>query len=196
MERTFFRLVHLVTFYDIPPALVINMDQTGVLVLMTWKKTYHKKGERQIEIQAKDEKRAYTLCVASTADGEFLPFQQIWSGKTKKSTPSKEAPGYDEAINSGFDFAYSQSKSNSHYSTCKTMREWMTNILKPYIEGYTKQHDLPSDQKAILYIDCYPVHTGEEFRSYVFQDFPNIFLVFVPANCTGIGQPADVGLQR
>ncbi|KAK1226816.1 hypothetical protein PQX77_010198 [Marasmius sp. AFHP31] len=196
MERTFFRLVHLVTFYDIPPALVINMDQTGILVLMTWKKTYHKKGERQVDIQGKDEKRAYTLCVASTADGDFLPFQQVWSGKTKKSTPSKEAPGFDEAISAGFDFTCSQSKANSHYSTLKTMREWMTNILKPYVECYTMEHNLPSDQKTILYIDCYPVHTGEEFRTYVFRDFPNIFLIFVPANCTGIGQPADVGLQR
>ena len=67
---------------------------------------------------------------------------------------------------------------------------------------------------AIVYLDCYPVHTGEAFRCYVWQKFPYIILCFVPANCTpvfhskqncqctdvtrsGTGkmQPADVGLN-
>ena len=86
-------------------------------------------------------------------------------------------------------------------------------ILKPYIACYIGMHKLPDDQKAILYLDCYPVHIGQEFLHYVFEEFPNIFLVFVPANCelwsihfaalvdkhfagTGIFQPADVGLQH
>ncbi len=72
----------------------------------------------------------------------------------------------------------------------------MINILKPYIEEKIAVNHLPSDQRAILLIDCYPVHTGLEFRTYVWAEFPNIFLIFVPANCTGIFQPADVGLQR
>jgi hypothetical protein len=92
----------------------------------------------------------------------------------------------------------------------------MEQILRPYITEAIEadpelQHD--PDQKAILLLDCYPVHTGEEFRKYVQQEFPNVFLVYVPANCpcgclvssfpwltlllgTGIFQPADVGLQR
>ncbi len=28
-ERALFRIVHLITFYDIPASLIINMDQTG-----------------------------------------------------------------------------------------------------------------------------------------------------------------------
>ena len=87
--------------------------------------------------------------------------------------------------------------------------------MRPYITEAIEadpelQHD--PDQKTILLLDCYPVHTGEEFRKYVQQQFPNVFLVYVPANCscgfvfasvvltpllgTGIFQPADVGLQR
>jgi len=88
----------------------------------------------------------------------------------------------------------------------------MENILKPYIAEQIELKQLPEDQKAILYIDCYPVHTGEEFHTFVFQEYPNIFLIFVSANCklpatalivnidpmigTGIFQPADVGIQR
>ena len=62
----------------------------------------------------------------------------------------------------------------------------MEKILEPYIIETIEtdpelQHD--TDQKAILLIDCYPVHTGEDFRAYVRQRFPNVFLLFVPANC-------------
>ncbi|EEB97191.1 hypothetical protein MPER_03541 [Moniliophthora perniciosa FA553] len=127
------------------------MDQTGILILMFWKKTYHQKGERQVDIQGMDEKRAYTLCVASTADGDFLPLQQVWGGMTKRVTPAKEAKGYNEAIAAGFDFTFAQSKkANSHYSMLKTMKEWMERILKPYIERYVADHKLPPDQKSIL----------------------------------------------
>ena len=43
-ERTLFCLVHLINLYDIPPGLVINMDQTGVIILMSKKRTYEQKG--------------------------------------------------------------------------------------------------------------------------------------------------------
>ena len=82
-ERALFRLVHLIFYYDIPPHLLINMDQTGILMLMSKNKTYAEKGSRQVDIAGKDEKRAYTLCVATTPSGNILPFQQVWSGETR-----------------------------------------------------------------------------------------------------------------
>lgn len=72
----------------------------------------------------------------------------------------------------------------------------MTKVLRPYIMQTIEAQNLPADQRAILYLDCYPVHLGLKFRTFVWSKFPNIFLIFVPANCTGIFQPADVGLQR
>jgi hypothetical protein len=42
LERTLFRIVHLINFYDIPPGLIVNMDQTGVIILMAKNKTYAK----------------------------------------------------------------------------------------------------------------------------------------------------------
>ena len=75
----------------------------------------------------------------------------------------------------------------------------MTEILMPYIRATIEadpELQVDQNQKAILLLDCYPVHIGEEFRTYVRETFPNVFLLFIPANCTGIFQPADVGLQR
>jgi hypothetical protein len=72
----------------------------------------------------KDEKRAYTLLVASTADGDFLPFQQVWSSASDHSLPLQRAPQMQDAIDRGFNFAFAKSaKKTSHFSTLKTMKE-------------------------------------------------------------------------
>ena len=122
--HAFFRLVHLMKHRNIPPKLVIFMDQTGKYLMGTKDKTYNKRGSKQIDLAAKDEKRAYTLCVSTTANGDVLPFQQVWSGKTRSSLPKDDADGMSEAKELGFDFACAASdKKTSHFSTLKTMKE-------------------------------------------------------------------------
>jgi hypothetical protein len=197
-ERTFFRIVYAMKWETVPPKLVVNMDQMGVYVLPNNALTYNKIGEKQVDVVAKDEKRAFTLCVASTPSGTLLPFQQIWGGKTAGVLPTMDAARMEEALDRGFVFSAASSEKNprSHFSTLKTMKEWVENIMVPYVRRIVEEDGLEDDQKAILLLDAYPVHTGEAFRAYVFEDHPNIVLLFIPANCTGIFQPADVGLQR
>ena len=73
---------------------------------------------------AKDEKRAFTHLVASTADGDFLPFQQVWAGASVQSLPSQNAPRMQDALDRGFNFVFAKSnKKTSHFSTLKTMKE-------------------------------------------------------------------------
>jgi hypothetical protein len=90
----------------------------------------------------------------------------------------------------------------------------MEQVYEPFVRQKVAENSLPKDQKSILYIDCYPVHLGEQFQNYLTTNHPNVFLVYVPANCakipfesshlhspntpsgTGLFQPADVGLQR
>jgi hypothetical protein len=61
--------------------------------------------------------------------------------------------------------------------------QWIKNILVPYRQSVIETDDLDNDQMAIVYLDCYPVHTGEEFHYYVWEKHPYIILYFVPANC-------------
>ncbi|THU77490.1 hypothetical protein K435DRAFT_877776 [Dendrothele bispora CBS 962.96] len=76
------------------------------------------------------------------------------------------------------------------------MKEWLANVIQPYITRVIEEDpDLDDDQMSILFIDAYPVHTSEEFRTMIFKEYPRIILIFVPQNCTGKFQPADVGLQ-
>ncbi len=104
-----------------------------------------------------------------------------------------------DALKHGFHFvsAASVTSPRSHFSTFKTMQEWILHILIPYYEGVLESNpDLPVDQKCILFIDIYPVHMSKDFTCYVYDHHPFIILIFVPGNCTGAFQPADVGLQR
>ncbi|KAN0091452.1 hypothetical protein V8E55_005018, partial [Tylopilus felleus] len=144
-EESFFRLVYIMKWYDVPPKLLIGFDQIGNYVLPSSGTTFAERGSRQVDIIAKDEKRAYMLLVASTPEGTFLPFQQ-----------------------------------------------WVEHIVEPYHRQVIEADpDLNENQVSIIYLDCYPVHTSEDFRSYIFEEFPCVILCFVPAGCTGIFQPAD-----
>ncbi|KAJ3514067.1 hypothetical protein NLJ89_g2589 [Agrocybe chaxingu] len=197
-ERAFFRIVYAMKWENIPPKLVINVDQMGMYVLPSNSRTFHDKGASQVDAVGKDEKRAYTVLVASTPTGDILPFQQVWAGKTNASLPRQNSPGMAEAKEFGFHFAVAASQSNprSHFSTLKTMIEWIEKVMIPWVQHVIEVDGLNEDQKAVLYIDCYPVHAGEPFKTYVYTKQPNIIICFVPRNCTPVFQPADVGLQR
>ena len=100
------------------------MDQTGVYVIPGDNFTYEERGKKQVVLVGKDEKRAYTLVVATSCDGDILPFQQVWGGATIRSCPSDDANGIEEARNLSFDFTFANSpKRGSHFSTLKTMKE-------------------------------------------------------------------------
>jgi len=58
------------------------------------------------------------------------------------------------------------------------------NILVPWRKLVIESDpDLDDDDMVIVYLDCYPVHMGEDFRFYVLDTHPYIILCFVPANC-------------
>jgi hypothetical protein len=102
----------------------VNFDQIGNHILPSNGCTFNDRGAEQVDIVAKDEKCAFTLLVASTADGDFLPFQQVWARASERSLPSKNAPRMQDALERGFDFAFVKSdKKTRHFSTLKTMKE-------------------------------------------------------------------------
>ena len=120
----------------------MNFDQIGVYILPSNSITFEQCGSKQGDMLAKDEKHAYTLLVASSADGDFLSFQQVWAGTTEQSLPSAHAACMDEACERGFDFTFVKSEKNkgSHYSTLKTMKE--VCLLWLYPNHYLSFHHL------------------------------------------------------
>ncbi|PBK90520.1 hypothetical protein ARMGADRAFT_1032525 [Armillaria gallica] len=74
-EWAFFRIIYAMKWFNISP-------EVGVWVLPNNSYTFHEKGAWQVDVVAKDEKQCYTALTASMASRTFLPFQQVWAGKT------------------------------------------------------------------------------------------------------------------
>ncbi|KAG9118568.1 hypothetical protein FRC07_006863 [Ceratobasidium sp. 392] len=194
----FLRISRTLIRYNIKsPRLVVNADQTGILLFPVGNKTWELRGSKQVKSICHDEKRQYTLVVASSCGGDILPFQSVWGGTTDASLPSADAARRKEADELGFQFAHGDTR---HWSSLHTTKEWVVGTLVPYLDRVREEENLPPNAKAILYIDCWPVNisksTPESFLPWMAKHYPDIEVLFCPAGCTGEFQPADTMLQR
>jgi hypothetical protein len=175
------------------PAFFTNIDQTNVVFQSSTSSTFEEKGSKQVAVVGKEEKRAFTTLIGITGIGDLLGFQSIYSGKTSRSLPQRSSLLYEEALSLGIMFEFS--KTDTYWSTLELMCKYVTEILVPY---WTKQKELvgaPPDQECILLLDVWTVHWSIAFRTWLDRTFPWIHYIFVPAGCTGVAQPCDVGIQ-
>ena len=187
-------LTSTISEFDIPSCLIVNSDQTGAQYSAGGEETYDKIGSKQVEVIGMDEKRSFTLMVGISMSGEVLPFQVVYAGKTHRSLPTSIAPGYTKATKE-LKFRFESSGNESHWSTMKTMESYVTEILGPYFELHRQQLGQPN-KLCISQIDCWSVHKSLEFRTWMQKYYPWIRIHYVPANCTGLFQPCDVGIQH
>ncbi|QRV79944.1 DDE superfamily endonuclease [Ceratobasidium sp. AG-Ba] len=169
-----------ITLNSVPPELVINADQTDIQGLA-----------KQIAAIGKGKKQQFTLMVAVASSGDILPFQAIFKGKTKNSLPSERTREDGKLV--GFQFTPGGEK---HWSTLATMKEWVDECVVPYANRKRQELGRLPTQKAILILDCWSVHKGEEFLTWMKASHPLIILVFVPAGCTSVAQPCDTRINR
>jgi hypothetical protein len=182
------RVAYFMQIFSVHPSLIVNMDQTGVHLAPADIRTYEQAGTKQVKVIGADDKRQITACVASSLDGDLLPLQLIFQGKTDACHP----PTTDSAKATHTHITHSE----NHWSNQQTMRQWIESVLMPYAERQIAARSLPPASKLILVLDVWAVHKSEEFRMYLRTHHPRIHLVFVPANCTSQLQVADVVLQR
>ena len=182
------RIAYFMQLYKVHPSLVVNMDQTGVHLAPVDNKTYNTRGGKDVKLIGADDKRQITACLASSLDGDLLPLQLIFQGKTVACHP---------AASDASQAAYVHiTHSENHWSNQETMRQYITEVLMPYADRRILEHTLPADSHVILVLDVWAVHKSEEFRLFLRTHHPRIHLVFVPPNCTSHLQVADVMLQR
>ncbi|TFK81826.1 hypothetical protein K466DRAFT_449595, partial [Polyporus arcularius HHB13444] len=183
-RKAILRLVHDIKEYDIPSSLFVNTDQTQMVYAQGTKLTWAPTGSKQVPVTGKEEKRAVTLCVSVSNDGKLLPFQAVYQGQTKASTPAASASFYKETCDAGMRFEYGTA--SSYWSNQRTMRTLVTDIIAPYFDRMRREADppLPPMQKALWQIDVWSVHRSEEFRTWMRTEHPNILLHFVPGGCT------------
>lgn len=175
------------------PDLVINFDQTQVVVADNSARTLDVEGSTQVSVTSKEEKRAWTAVMGVSAAGHVLPTQVIMKGSTDRSLPSRTSPLYDEAIKSGMVFSFNP---KNHWSSLVLMEVYFERIIVPFLVQRKKDLGYDDDQECIVLLDCWSLHRGREFRQLVRTRWPWIRLRYIPGGTTGLAQPCDVGIQR
>jgi hypothetical protein len=187
------RLVHDIKEHDIPTEIHINMDQAQGVYAQGCNFTWAQTGSKQVSVVGAEEKRVMTIVVSVSSSGMLLPFQAVYEGKSSVSCPKKSANRHAEATAAGFRFKYSGNQ--TYWSTQKTMRSLIDDIIAPYFSEQKQKLGLPKTQKSIWQIHTWSVHWSQEFRDWMKKAYPNIILHYVPAGCTGVVQPCDVSIQ-
>ena len=194
LKRAFLRIAWVVKDEQIPSALIVNSDQTQVVLAQGCHMTYASSGATQVATVGAEEKRALTIFPSVTNDGKLLPIQAIHKGQSGKSLPSPTARSRYKSDQAGFLFEVS--KTTTYWSTIATMQNFVNVTLAPYFDNVRKDLGLDQDHMALWLIDCWSVHRSKEFLDWMASKHPLIIVIFIPAGMTGLFQPCDVGLQR
>jgi hypothetical protein len=125
--------VYLIKEHDIPAALFVNADQTQLVYAPGDKMTWVQEGAKQIRVVGLEEKRALTVMVGASCDGEAVPPQSIYTSKSARSLASKTAKGYQEATDAGLTFV--SSMSTTYWSNQHTMKLYVNENLVPSLKN-------------------------------------------------------------
>jgi hypothetical protein len=177
------------------PCFIINWDQTAVLLMQSSHYTYHERKQKQVPMVGKEEKRQITAVVASTLGGDLLPMQLIFKGQDKDRTKQKAVPALNE-LTVRRTAGWHLTQTYNHWSSLQSMKDYITRIIRPWVNGKGRELKFKESPHCVLILDCWAVHTSVEFRVWMKANYPKYHLVYVPAGCTGVAQPADVILQR
>lgn len=180
VEKTYFySIVKKIEDHEIPHSMVINLDQTPTKYVPGCNKTLAERGSKSVPIAGATDKRMITATFAITLDGDFLPIQLIYKGKTTKSIPPVSFPP-----------EFLVSANEKHYSNEKEALRMLEHIIIPYVERQRSLLDLEFNHPALLIMDVFKGQTTESVRDLLKEN--NIILEKVPANLTYLFQPLDV----
>ena len=119
----------MVSEHNIPPSLIINIDQTPLSYVNTGKYTFSFKGAKNIPIKGVDDKRQITATFAVSCIGELLPIQLIYAEKTERSLPKYSFPT-----------SFSVTFTENHWSNTEKYVKFFKEIIFPYLKD-TKQNE-------------------------------------------------------
>ena len=184
-KATYMRIgAELIHRYNVPPELVINGDETEVLLVNRARTTRSAQGVKRVKILGMgDDKAQITTTIFVTESGDVLPYQMIFSGKTVRCHPSSRKP--DDCL---------WTHTESHWQSVKTYLEVIEKIIVPYKNSAIQKLRLPSNQVTILKHDLHFTHKDAAVLKYLKDNF--IAPLFVPAACTDAMQECDVVVNK
>ena len=154
---------------DIPPELVFNWDQTAISIVPGSSWTMEMKGSKRVEIVGVSDKRQITAVFCGTLAGEFLPPQLIYQGKTTACLPQHKFPS-----------DWHVTCMPNHWSNEEKMKEYLKEIIIPYVERKRKDLQFISNHPALALFDVFKGQQTDDIAAILEEN--NIIVVPIPAN--------------
>ena len=176
------QVVSMVKCHKIPTSLVINLDQTGLNIVPSGEWTMEREGSKRVELAGLGDKRQITATFAVTLNGQFLPMQLLYQGKTSCCHPRFNFP-------CEFDVFHTP----NHWANEDTCIRFTENILMPYITKVREELGSPN-QPALLIMDKFRGQMTNPVQENL-EDH-KILVVAVPAGTTDKLQPLDLSVNK
>ena len=139
-EEFLLKIKNVVSMDEIPKELIFNFDQTGIQYIPVSLWTMEQAGVKHVEIVAKYDKRQITTVFAASYTGEFLPPQLVYvPRKTYRCLPKFQFPP-----------EWNITFSPNHWSNEHTMKEYLEQIILPYVNKKREDLKLAENYSALL----------------------------------------------
>lgn len=157
--------------YDIPSALVINIDQTSLKYVPAGNETITGRGEHSVKTEWSANKRLITRKISISFDGIFLTVQLIYGSKTTQSLPRFDFPK-----------GVSISTNPKQFSNTDKLLMFLKYVIKIYVIKQKQILKCSTDQKALAIMDVF----AGQMKTAVLDAFrkANMCIVNIPANMT------------
>ena len=172
-----------VVMEEIPSELILNWDQTGLNIVPASHWTLEQKGARRAELIGVNDKRQITAVFCGSLSGDFLPLQVIYQGKTPRCHPRYQFP-----------LDWDVSHTPTHWSNEETMKEYLYQILFPYVDRVREDLELDDDHPALAIFDNFSAQVTPNIMQLLAKH--NIHVVTLPPNCTNRLQPMDLTVNK
>jgi hypothetical protein len=144
----------------VPANLVINLYQTGLNTVPSGEWTMEREGSKTVGLAGLEDKRQITTTFATMLDGQFLPIQLLYKGKTNRYHPKFTFP--------------------RHWANGETCIRFKECILKPYVTRIREEMGSP-DQPALLIMDKFRGQMNTEVQENLKE---SKILVVAGPSCT------------
>jgi len=174
---------NIVQMDEVPPELIVNWEHTGINYIPVSSWIMEKVGAKRVDIIGKDDKRQLTTVLGCSLSGDFLPPQLIYQGKTTKCLPHYLFPN-------GWHITYT----DNHWANGSTSRQYIINILLPYLRKKRAELKLLPNHRALVLFDNFKGECTPEMLKFL--DENDISVVLIPPNCTDRLQPLDISVNK
>lgn len=183
MQSKYFLDFAKVRIEHLPDGCVSNMDETPVPFYYGGTSTLEKKGTRTVHMHAVGEKMRATLFVAIDKSGEMMSPFLVFKGTPNGRIEKKELVTFSK------DAFYCCQK--NAWCDEKVMIHWIDTAFKAWVQMRRAQYP---GVTPLLVMDAHTVH----FLRSVVNRIENMGcdVLFIPAGCTYLCQPVDVGMNR